>query len=144
MLRRQADPDRIAAVLAYAKEHGVRKAAKRFKLAERTVYAYRQRRDKQPALAAVCKAAEQKVIADWLTEAKAARSVLLARVLELAGKSDELRDVVGALKIVNDGTLAYEVVQPDGGRPVNGAGVALEGAEAPGAGSGCPAGTELN
>lgn len=140
MRGKQLDPERIAAIIAYAREHGDSKACKRFHIGRTTLFRYRRRRSTDPAVEQAATRVEQKLQADWLTEARAARSVILARVVALAEKSDNLREAAGALKIVSDSALAYEVVIPDGGRAGSGSGMAEPGAASAGAEVGGDAG----
>lgn len=118
------DPGRIAAVLAYAEEHGDGEAAKRFKISKRTVWRYRANAKKTPAVAAAVSAATEKVRRAWLDEAGEARSLILGEIKRRVAAPDaNLRDIVGALKIVSDSMLAEKVLTEDGGQPDDSAGV---------------------
>lgn len=154
-------PAKAAAIIAFAAEHGDAKACKRFRLHRSTLWRLRKLAETDPERRRLATAAREKVQADWLTEARAARSVVLAKVLDLVKQAgpEQFREVVGALKIINDASLAYEVVAPagtsqptaaatpaapavlpssDGGRPVAGLVVEDAGPETAGSGGGRP------
>lgn len=123
---RAHDPAFVARVLADAAELGDSDAAKKHRISLRTLYRYKKQRE-APAVAAVVTAAKEAIHATWLESAKDGRGKLLRIVLERCARDDSaLRDVVGALKIINDAILAEQLLEqdPDGRRALDRDGLA--------------------
>lgn len=107
---RAHDPAFVARVLADAAELGDSDAAKKHRISLRTLYRYRKQGD-NPAVSERVTAAKEAVHATWLETAIAARRRLLDIVLERAQRDEtSAREIVGALKIVNDAILAEQVL----------------------------------
>lgn len=134
------DKDRIARILSDAKIYGDQDTCKRHKISSKTLKRYKIKSAGDHEVANKVQGLQNAVAKDlaehyrsYLEEAKAARQRLLGRMLNLADLSENLHDVTGAYKIVNDGILAEQVVGEDdevddnGRRTVAGSGVAGEG-----------------
>ena len=104
--------ERKSRILADADLLGDEAAAAKHGISTRTLRRYRKEAEPEhcPPLAEVVLVKRQALSAHWLEEAKKARMEALARGLELARGSDNLRDVTGFLKIVHDAVLADEML----------------------------------
>lgn len=107
---RAKDSEAISRILADAETLGDEHAARKHKISERQIRRYRKAAQSCPALATGVLEKRRELSKDWLEEAKKARLEALARGLQLAKTSDNLRDVTGFLKIVHDAVLADEML----------------------------------
>ena len=112
------DHEQIVRVLLDAIDLGDVEATKRHGVTRRTLQRYRVRASGDPALAAALAARRAELAARWTDEAARVRLVLLARMGELALKSDaDLHQVAGAFKLVSDSLLATSVLNIGDRRP---------------------------
>jgi len=109
----------VAQIIAESRYLGVTGVAAKYKIAPDTVRVYKREYAETPEVKALMIEAEEAAKLEWLSVADEARRVLLQRVLTLAGKSENLREVTGALKIVSDAVLAEQVVKPNNQTNVN-------------------------
>ncbi len=109
------DSERAAQVIAAADQFGVEKAAKLFGIATRTVERYRARLELDPELSVRVDNKRQELLAKtkhWAEEADEFMSEALT-VMRQKLPAAELRDVVGAYKIVGELTLTRQALMID-------------------------------
>jgi hypothetical protein len=104
------DRELMMRVLTDATVMGDEAAAKKHDISLRTLYRYRSVSNGDSELTAAVTEKRRELSAGWLAEAKKARMKALARGLQLAETSENLRDVTGFLKIVHDAVLADEML----------------------------------
>ena len=114
------DPARIARIVTDAKLLGCKAAAEKHDVSTKTVTRYLQAAADDETLSQKVLENIQKVEGNWLDTAKRVRSKLLTKIERMceAADQDQLREVVGAYKIVNDGILIDQGMNEgdDGGR----------------------------
>jgi transposase-like protein len=123
-------------ILADAETLGDDAAAAKHGVSTRQLRRYRKDAETCPEVAAAVHEKRIQLSAGWLEDAKKARMEALGLGLNLARKSENLRDVTGFLKIVHDAVLADEMLNGSDGqldRSGNGVGSTQEpGREVPG------------
>lgn len=102
--------EQIANIVTDADVMGEEAAAKKHRMSARQVRRYRKMSETRPDVSERVQSKRIELSKGWLEEAKKARMEALERGLELARKSDNLRDVTGFLKIVHDAVLADEML----------------------------------
>ena len=127
------DAERIAQVIIDAAALGDDVAGAKHGLSTRTLRRYRERLVTEPdgEVASLVQVKRKALSERWLVATAEARDRLLAKVLTLAENADteQLRDVVGALKIVHDANVSERVIAD--GLGGEGAGDACADQEAP-------------
>lgn len=113
------DRDEMSRVLTDAATIGDEKAAQKHGISLRTLYRYRSVANGDSELTAAVLEKKRALSEGWLVEAKKARMKALARGLQLAETSDNLRDVTGFLKIVHDAVLADEMLNGEPPEPTH-------------------------
>lgn len=108
------DPDVIAQVLVDATALGDEAAARKHGISTRTIgnYRARLRGDPEGEIAGLFAIKRKAISERWLKATADARDKLLAKVLTLVeqAEAEQLRDVVGALKIVHDANVSERVI----------------------------------
>lgn len=108
------DPETVAQILVDATALGDAAAAERHGVSVRTIGNYRAllRRDPEGEAAELFAVKRKAISERWLRSTADARDKLLAKVLTLVEKAEpeQLRDVVGALKIVHDANVSERVI----------------------------------
>lgn len=123
----KSDPERIAQILADASLHGDKEAAKRHGISPRTVYNYRKKYGNDSDVSTRFQEKKSAISQGWIEEVRRVRFLALHRMETLLQVSDDLREVTGATKILNDAVLAERVVSDglgDGGAESAGPGQA--------------------
>lgn len=105
------DADRIAFALTVMELMGGRAAADHLKMPESTLYAWRARYATRPDIVEIKSAYKKEARTKHQDMLALARVRFLMRGLELAGKEENLRDVMGAYKIASDAAVAERVVE---------------------------------
>jgi predicted HAD superfamily phosphohydrolase len=116
---RRLDSERAAKVIAAADQFGIEKAARLFGISPRTVERYRARLEFDPELSGLVDNKRQELLAKtkhWAEEADEFMSEALQVMRQKLPKA-ELRDVVGAYKIVGELTLTRQALQIDDDEP---------------------------
>ena len=113
--RGKVDEDKLKQVVIDAEHLGDAKAAKKHRISVRTVIRYRNRVRDDTSLSGAVIAEKAAMMDTWRDQLVAARQRLLTRVVTLAGTSDNLFHVSGALKIVADAANADEIAEQLGG-----------------------------
>lgn len=114
------DPHIIAQVLVDAAVLGDAIAAQQHCLSERTIQRYRAKYAEDPTVSGLVAEQKKKLTADWIDRTATARNRILTKVLTLVDGSDNLREVVGALKIVHDANVSEKVIRDGLGEPGTG------------------------
>lgn len=108
------DPDAVARAIVDATVIGDAAAAEKHGVSVRTIGKYRAtlRENPEGELAELVQVKRKALSERWLRSTADARDKLLAKVLTLVDVADvdQLRDVVGALKIVHDANVSERVI----------------------------------
>lgn len=104
------DPERLATIVADMELHGDKAAAQRHGVSVRTLYNYRERVRNDAELSKLCSEKKAAISEGWVESVRRVRLTALQKMETLIHLSDDLREVTGALKILNDAILAERVV----------------------------------
>jgi hypothetical protein len=107
------DPDEVATILVDADTLGDRDAAARYGISDRTIRLHRQRMRENDEIAALYRDKKARLEAQWAHDRRRVLGKALAKVealIEQAGV-DQLRDVVGAIKVIGDLELVGNAIR---------------------------------
>lgn len=109
MPRKGPDPELVAQILVESDILGHEEAAKRYGVSKRTIERYSSERRADPDVAELVAQKRKRLAGDWIERTDKARKALLDAIV---GKIDggELRDLVGAAKIVHEMNVSERLI----------------------------------